>query len=373
MIQRRSLLKGVLALPVVTTLAACSPPAKGLRIKLLSQSVPVQVVSAFQRTLSSAPSPNFSSEANLQDLFQLLQRWNSPNPPKSFWGSALPTPDLMTLGDAWLGDAIRQNLIQPWTVADLGAWETLNDRYRGLVKRNAQGLLDPNGQIWGLPYRWGTTAIAYRRSAFKAWGWEPQDWSDLWRSDLRGRIGLPEDPREVIGLTLKSLGQSYNTPNPDTLSALPERLLSLQQQVKFYSSTHLVQPLLVEDVALIVGWSTDLLPLTNLDRDIQIILPQSGTALWADLWVRPTRASGNNVEGLNHWINFCWQADMVNLFSRFGQGTSPLQLSPDPKFQESPILNPSPEWLDRCEFILPLPSSSQGIYQRLWQKMRNNY
>lgn len=380
MVQRRSLLKGALAWPIATTLAACSPHSRGLRIKLLSQSVPVQVVSAFQRTLKSSSPPTFSSEANLQELFALLQRWNSPNPPKGFWGSALPSPDLMTLGDAWLGDAIRQNLIQPWTLDHLEGWDTLNDRYRALVQRNAQGLLDPTGEIWGLPYRWGTTAIAYRRSAFKAWGWEPQDWSDLWRSDLQGQIGLPDDPREVIGLTLKSLGHSYNTLSPE--APLQERLLSLHQQVKFYSSTHLVQPLLVQDVALIVGWSTDLLPLTNLDRDIEIMLPQSGTALWADLWVRPTPASQEPLEPVKNWVNFCWQTDMVSLFRRFGAGTSPLDLAAQNSNSQpenvgihnrfNDILSPSAQWLDRCEFLLPLPPASQAIYQRLWIQMRNS-
>jgi putative spermidine/putrescine transport system substrate-binding protein len=287
----------------------------------------------------------------------------------------------MTLGDAWLGDAIRQNLIQPWTLEGLEGWDTLHDRYRSLVTRNAQGLPDLSGQIggelggqvWGLPYRWGTTAIAYRPSVFKKWGWEPQNWSDLWRSDLQGQIGLPDDPREVIGLTLKSLGASYNTPDPDTVPDLSDRLWSLHRQVKFYSSTHLVQPLLVKDVALIVGWSTDLLPLTNLDRDLRMMLPQSGTALWADLWVRPSQAAQENLEAAKNWVNFCWQRDRVDLFSRFGQGTSPLAgVASQAQDSHRAILNPPPEWLDRCEFVLPLSPNSQTAYQRLWQTMRES-
>jgi putative spermidine/putrescine transport system substrate-binding protein len=126
-------------------------------------------------------------------------------------------------------------------------------------------------------------------------------------------------------------------------------------------------------VALIVGWSTDLLPLTNLDRDLRIMLPQSGTALWADLWVRPSQAAQDNLQAAENWVNFCWQPDRVDLFSRFGQATSPLaQASPHLQDQDnhSTILNPSPEWLDRCEFVLPLPPSSQAAYQRLWQTMR---
>lgn len=366
MIQRRSLLKGALAWPLATALVACSSARNGLRVKLLSQSVPVQIVSAFQRSLEAGIPMDFSSEANLSELFGLLQRANAPTSPKGFWHRSAPIPDLMTLGDAWLGDAIRQNLLQPWSLENLEGWSTLHDRYRQLVQRDQTGLIDSQGQIWGLPYRWGTTAIAYRRSWFQAGGWEPLDWKDLWRSELQGQIGLPEDPREVIGLALKSLGYSYNDLTPDRLPLLKDRLLALQQQVKFYSSTHLVQPLLVKDVALVVGWSTDLLPLANLDRDIRVILPESGTALWADLWIRPTQATGANLAAVQDWVRFCWSPEIINLFSEFGQGTSPLA-SPTQKIS---VLNPSADFLDRCEFLLPLPQSSQRIYQDLWQTMR---
>lgn len=33
--------------------------------------------------------------------------------------------------------------------------------------RNFKGELDPNGEIWAAPYRWGTMVIAYKKSKFK--------------------------------------------------------------------------------------------------------------------------------------------------------------------------------------------------------------
>lgn len=40
-----------------------------------------------------------------------------------------------------------------------------------------------------------------------------QDWSDLWRPELAGRISMVNCPREVIGAVLKYMGASYNTSN----------------------------------------------------------------------------------------------------------------------------------------------------------------
>lgn len=38
-----------------------------------------------------------------------------------------------------------------------------------------------------------------------------QDWADLWRPDLAGRISMVDSPREVVGAVLKYMGASYNT------------------------------------------------------------------------------------------------------------------------------------------------------------------
>lgn len=122
----------------------------------------------------------------------------------------------MTLGDYWIRVAIKNKLIQPLDVSKLKQWSSLPQRWQELAKRNDQGQIDPQGKVWAVPYRWGNTVIVYRRDKFlQEFGWTPSDWSDLWRSELRSRISLLDQPREVIGLVLKKLGQSYNTKNLD--------------------------------------------------------------------------------------------------------------------------------------------------------------
>ena len=37
----------------------------------------------------------------------------------------------------------------------------LPPRWRQLVRRDANGRLDPEGFVWGAPYRWGCTLVAF--------------------------------------------------------------------------------------------------------------------------------------------------------------------------------------------------------------------
>lgn len=43
-----------------------------------------------------------------------------------------------------------------------------------------------------------------------------QDWSDLWRPELAGKISMIDSPREIVGAVLKCMGASYNTTNIDS-------------------------------------------------------------------------------------------------------------------------------------------------------------
>jgi spermidine/putrescine-binding protein len=63
-----------------------------------------------------------------------------------------------------------------------------------------------------------------------------QDWSDLWRPELEGKISMVDSPREVVGAVLKYMGASYNTNNLDLQvdggrTAVQKNLELLEKQV----------------------------------------------------------------------------------------------------------------------------------------------
>ncbi len=278
---------------------------------------------------------------------------------------------MVTLGDYWLALAIEQKLIQPLDTAKLQQWENLPSRWQELVRRNALGQLDPQGQVWAAPYRWGNTVIAYNRNKFKSLGWTPTEWSDLWREELRDRISLLNQPREVIGLTLKKLGHSYNIENLNTVPDLEKELRALHQQVKFYSSDTYLQPLILGDTWLAVGWSTDVLPVMQRYQQIAAVIPQSGTALWADLWVRPDGIRSSTSLG-EQWIDFCWQSENAQQISLLTEATSPIteQLKPaDIPERLRSLLLPNPQIFKRSDFLRPLSKATMQQYQSLWQAL----
>lgn len=380
--ERRSFLLGIGTVALSQLLVGCDDNKRTtLSVQLLKGSIPGQVVNQFSKGLQQKVQLKFAPVEKLQDLFEKLQSLQKkPNTnDEQEWRRVLPftqsqqgtKADLVTLGDYWIDLAIEQKLIQPLEVAKIKQWSALPKQWQELVTRNDQGFVDPKGKVWAVPYRWGTTVMVYRRDKFQELGWTPKDWSDLWRNELQGRISLLNQPREVIGLVLKKLGKSYNTKNLDTVPNLEKELHSLNQQVKFYDSTRYLEPLITGDTWLAVGWSSDVVQLVGRYPQLATVVSQSGTALWADVWVNPLGQDKQTL--LYEWIDFCLNPGIAKEISLLTKINSPISTNITASdFQESlrSLLLMSSEVLQKSEFLLPLPQSGVTQYEFLFNKIK---
>jgi putative spermidine/putrescine transport system substrate-binding protein len=111
---------------------------------------------------------------------------------------------------------------------------------------------------------------------------------------------------------------------------------------------------------------------------IAAVVPAAGTALWADLWVRPTTAPHTQPEALAvlaQWLDFCWQPTPAMQLSILSQAASPILVShpPNPlppEISNNPILLPPAATLQRSEFLAPLSPTTTGQYQSQWENLR---
>ncbi len=350
----------------LVTAGSCLPflsgchAAPSLRVHVLKGSLPVQLVPLLKAQLPENTQLQLFPVSQLASLFESLKAQKT-------------IPDVITLGDGWLPQAIAAHLIEPLDSTKLSFWSELPLSWQTLVQRDRQGKPDPKGEIWGIPYSWGTTAIAYRPDRLQSLGVKPTDWSDLWRPELKGRISLLDHPRAVIGLTLKRLGYSYNQSDLEQIPELLATLQKLHQQVLFYSSEQYLQPLIQGDTWMAVGWSTDILPALSRYH-LKAIIPRSGTALWANLWVQPTQGSQN--PAIAAWMNSFLNPEFAVKMAQWSDALSPLIPSKErhtlpPSLVKDQVKFLEAAVLEASEFLLPLSESTQRVYDQLWQSIRS--
>lgn len=364
-LDRRQFLTHLGTLAAASTLAGCSFPlgaSEELHLQVLEKSLPPQAIGRFRRQVGRV---RVSVLPQLADSLMALQDLTgSAAGNGGSWRQWLPggggatAPDLLTLGDTWLTEAIAADLLQPFAAED---W-ALPQQWPGW--KRWQEVIQRDGKTWGVPYRWGTAVLAYRRDKLSR---TLTRWEDLWQPDLHQRLSLPDAPRLAIGITLKTLGASFNETNLEGVSGLRAKLARLQSKTKYYNSRDYLQPLVLGDTWVAVGWSADVLALTRKYPNISAIVPAEGTALWADLWVRPRQETPTALsQPARDWLQFCGQPETALLLKRFARGTSPRA------FPEIGIPALATEFgaLSRSEFLLPLPQAVWGQYRNLWSAMR---
>jgi putative spermidine/putrescine transport system substrate-binding protein len=386
--QRRALLTGMMAL-AVSQVACQSSAAQRLRASILKGSVPPQMVSGLRQGLPDDVQFQSEIQGCPLDLFQQLQALHRPDQ-QGGWRLRWPwaadpseqRPTWVSLGDYWLTAAIQQGLVQSIPVGGLTQWRSLPEPWSPLVTRNDQGMADARGAVWGAPYRWGCLVIAYARRPFEKLGWQPQTWTDLWRSELQGRVIVPDHPRVLLGMVLKSLEASANQTSPQTVTGIQDALAGLRSQVKAYGSRNYLEPLIREDAWVAVGWSTDVRPVLDSYRQLAATVPAPGTLLSADLWVRPAPLETANgpaelSKADQHWLDYWWLPETAVPMSLSSGGLSPRFLGPEATqwleaddIAPQGLLLPSSEQLAASDFLLPLPPTAVTEYADLWQQLR---
>ena len=124
-----------------------------------------------------------------------------------------------------------------------------------------------------------------------------------------------------------------------------------------------------------MGWSSDVLPLITRYPQLAVVIPSSGTALWADLWVHPTNKTKNTNNLFYKWIDFCLQKDIAKQISLLTKTNSPInpKISADDISQPlNKILTDNSSTLEKSEFLLPLPKQTAQEYDSLFAKIKSN-
>jgi len=352
----------------------------------LRGSIPSQQISEFKASLGP------TARVTMQQLPSLQQMWKAIDS-----GGTAAHADVVTLGDAWLAPAIKAGKLQPIPNAEhYRWWKRLPTCWHPLLLRDHHGqLAEPNqgGQVWGAPYRWGCTMVAFRKDKL---AFPISDWSDLLQPALKNRVAFIESPRELLGVAMKASSLvggklGYNFTSRDLhLAKVQEQdvrdaVEKLARQVRVFSTIDHLRAVNADDCWAVVGWSEELAKLAQRSPKFSLVAPKSGTALWADLWTIPVGAGGGS-RGAGPspltplWIDYSLQPSRALASRGLNSGSaSPLLLpctggrSPNASIYAADdlatelddVLMPPPAVLGRSEFLLPPDEATQELYGRL--------
>lgn len=237
-----------------------------------------------------------------------------------------------------------------------------------LLPRFQDTIHDP-GNRFSIPVSWGTTGLLYNSEKLTN---SPTDWSYLWenKDKLNRRITLMNDVREVLGATLRSLGYSYNSKNPEELKKAYDRLQELKPAIATFTTDAWRDQLIAGDLLISMVYSSDAVLATTQNPKLKYVIPASGTSVWSDTMVIPKTAP--NPDAAYAWMEFILQPEVAaKLTERLSFATTNQKAIAKlpPELQSNTSLFPSMETINKSESILPMERDVLEAYDRYWTKL----
>ncbi len=231
------------------------------------------------------------------------------------------------------------------------------------------GAHDPENK-YSIPFMWGTVGILYDTT--KVTEEEVSSWGILWDEKYDDQIFMMDSIRDTMGLTLKYLGYSMNTRDPQQLKEATDKLIAQKPLVKAYQVDETKDKMVNGEAALAVVWSGDALYAMDLNENLNYSVPKEGSNVWVDAVVIPKTAK--NKENAEKFIDFLCRPDIAQRNCEYIWYSSPntgaIELMGE-DYTENLAINPSQDIIDRCEWFMDIPENYMTVYNALWSQVKN--
>lgn len=256
---------------------------------------------------------------------------------------------------------IKEKLVLPLDHIKIKGLANIDDRFLNQD-------FDPNN-TYSVPYFWGTLGIVYNDKMFKEN--EIKHWDDLWKPELRDSLMLIDGAREVMGLSLNSLGYSLNSKNRDQLNEAANKLNQMTPNIKAIVADEIKMYMINEEASVAVTFSGEAADMMSENEHLHYVIPSEGSNLWFDNIVMPKTAK--NKEGAYDFINFMLEPENAAQNAEYiGYSTPnkkakallPKEISEDEQFY------PSDDTISHLEVYEDLGPKYLGIYNDLFLEFK---
>ncbi|NWG15685.1 MAG: spermidine/putrescine ABC transporter substrate-binding protein [Chloroflexi bacterium] len=285
------------------------------------------------------------------------------------------------------------DLIVPtgYTVAEMiaeGLLEPLDKTHIPNMANISPDLLDTAfdpGNVYSLPYQWGTVGIGYNVKSVAAVLGEDVEitsWNQLFDYPV-ARVGWLDDQRVMLGIGLLMLGYDPNSVNPDEIREATDYLVEKGRNNVLRIAVDDGQELLARgEVDMVIEYSGDIFQVAlaceddpNCGMEYAYVLPDEGANMWIDNMAIPVGAQNKRLA--EAFIDYVLHPQVGADISNYIAYASPNQVSIDDGLiddylLESPIIYPTGDVFDRLfvtQAFAEMPEVQQ-YYNDAWDELK---
>ncbi len=268
--------------------------------------------------------------------------------------------DVAVLENPFIPALIAENRLAAINFDRIPNFKNISANFRDLA-------IDP-GNRYTVPYHYGTTGLLVRTDLI---GDSVSSWTDLWNPLYAGKVALRLQERELIGVTLLSLGYPLNSQNPEQVNGAIDRLIALKKSVIWVEvdTPKAVSRLLSGEAVILLGWPMDYQFAHGANPAVAYVLPKEGTALWSDNYVIPAGSSRSSTAAT--FINFLLRPEIsARIVNEKNYPTANDAAVPlvHPEVRNNPVIFPPPARLRQAHYFQPVRITDKSLYKKAWDR-----
>lgn len=226
---------------------------------------------------------------------------------------------------------------------------------------------DP-GNVYSVPYQGGVGAIAVNTSKITT---DITSYADLFKPELKNSMVVLDDYRAVIGMTARSMGYSMNETDPQKLSEIKDKLLTLKSNIKLYDSDSPKSALISGDCTAAFCWSAEIALAMEENPDIKIVFPSEGAYKFMDNWCVPKGAK--NYDNAMTFINYLLSSEAAQTvmaeYPYLNPNTAAVAAMGS-DYSDNEAKNPPSDVMQAGEYVLSLDTDTLSIYEEMWSQLK---
>lgn len=269
--------------------------------------------------------------------------------------------DMAVPSDYMVEIMAKSNLLEPLDMAQIPNKTQVSD-----------DLLNPAydpGNKFSLPYAWSTAGLAINTDLYS----KPiTTWKQFFESkDLKGKISMLDDVREVMGAALKANGSSVNTTDANELKKAKATLISAKANIKMFRSDT-IEALANKEVAIAHAYSTDALQAMAENPKIVYVVPEDGGTKAVDTMV--ILKGAKHPKEAHELVNFLLKPESNLEFVKAVRGGPVLKTTKEKlptDLQNNKALFPPESQLAKLERIQDLGDKTE-VYDQIWTEVKSH-
>ena len=252
----------------------------------------------------------------------------------------------------------NEGLAQKLDTSRISNWGNINPVFQGQF-------YDPQDEFT-VPYGAGIPLIVYDPALVDI---DIKGYSNLWDASLEDNVALIANYRVINGITLKTMGESFNTNDLDTIQAAGDKLLELASNVRVINDSNTQDYLVSGEVAAAFLYTSQVFEALKAKEDLEVVYPKEGLGFGIMAGFIPSDAP--NADAAYAFINYLLDPEVsAQCFEYIGYYCTNKAAEEyiSDEMREFIIL---PEDAAEGEIIQNISQEAEDLHSEIWNQFKN--